>query len=200
MCSFPGGMWINGEDINICLEGGKKKIMTYPKDDGREDWNKVLDCIKADNLLQLGTYYTNMVRSDVKHLAFTLSRYKFASKLLMYKEDVELLELGCQEAFGALMFQQNISLKTYTGIDFDKRAIEWDRENLPSNMEFICADFFDCPELGDRKFDAVVSLDVIEHIAQEMEGRYCEVVGSRLKMGGGIYCRHTKHHAEPICL
>ena len=43
--------------------------------------------------------------------------------LLMYKENVELLELGCQEALGALMFEQNINLKTYTGVDFDKRLI-----------------------------------------------------------------------------
>lgn len=152
--------------------------------DGREEWDKVLDCIEADNLLRLGAYYTNMIRSDVKHLTFTLSRYKFASKLLIYKEDVELLELGCQEAIGALMFQQNINLKTYTGIDFDKRAIEWNRENLFSNMEFIYADFLDCAELGNRKFDAVVSLDVIEHIQPDMEDRYCEVICDKLKGEG----------------
>ncbi|MCI8529271.1 MAG: class I SAM-dependent methyltransferase [Lachnospiraceae bacterium] len=134
--------------------------------------------------MQLGTYYTNMIRSDVKHLTFTLSRYKFASKLLMYKEEVELLELGCQEALGALMFQQNMNLKTYTGIDFDKRAIEWNRDNLFPNMEFICADFFNCAELENRKFDAVVSLDVIEHIRLDMEDQYCEVICGKLNGGG----------------
>ncbi len=113
----------------------------YSGDTG-EEWDKVLDCLKVDSLLKLGTYYTNMICSDVKHLAFTFSRYKFASKLLMYKENVELLELGCQEALGALMFEQNINLKTYTGVDFDKRAIEWNRENLSPDMEFICSDFF----------------------------------------------------------
>lgn len=89
--------------------------MMYPIDDSGKEWAEVLDCIKVSKLMQLGTYYTNMIYSDVKHLAFTLSRYKFASKLLMYKENVELLELGCQEALGALMFEQNINLKTYTG-------------------------------------------------------------------------------------
>ncbi len=125
-----------------------------------------------------------MIYSDVKHLAFTLSRYKFASKLLMYKENVELLELGCQEALGALMFEQNINLKTYTGVDFDKRAIEWNQENLSPDMEFICSDFFDCPELENRKFDAVVSLDVIEHIRPEMEEQFCEIIRNSLKIGG----------------
>lgn len=155
----------------------------YSGDTG-EEWDKVLDCLKVDSLLKLGTYYTNMICSDVKHLAFTFSRYKFASKLLMYKENVELLELGCQEALGALMFEQNINLKTYTGVDFDKRAIEWNRENLSPDMEFICSDFFDCPELENRKFDAVVSLDVIEHIRSEMEEQFCEIIKSSLKIGG----------------
>lgn len=53
-----------------------------------------------ENTLPLGTYYTAMIHSDIKHLAFTFSRYKFVSKMLMYKKNVKLLELGCQEALG----------------------------------------------------------------------------------------------------
>lgn len=151
-----------------------------------KNWDKVLEVISQSNLLQLGTYYSNMINADIKHLAFTLSRYKFASKLLMYREKVNLLELGCQEALGALLLMQNICLSRYMGIDLDEKAITWNRKFLPKELEFICANFFDCMELGKENYDAIVSFDVIEHISSEMEDRYCEVISTSLKQDGVV--------------
>ena len=89
-----------------------------------ENWDAVLRHFKTKaDLSQLGTYYSYMVNADIKHLSFTLSRYKFASKLLMYKEHTNLLEMGCQEALGALLFQQNINLDRYVG--FIRRYSKW---------------------------------------------------------------------------
>ena len=150
-----------------------------------ENWDAVLRHFKTKaDLSQLGTYYSYMVNADIKHLSFTLSRYKFASKLLMYKEHTNLLEMGCQEALGALLFQQNINLDRYVGIDLDAEAIKWNKEYLPKDFEFICANFFECTKLGEKEFDAVVSLDVIEHIAPEKEEQYCEIICKNLKQDG----------------
>lgn len=149
-----------------------------------KNWSAVTDCIAEIELLQLGRYYTHMVHSDIKHLMFTLSRYKFASKLLMYRENVNLLELGCQEALGAVLFKQNMNLKQYVGIDLDDKAIEWNQKYLPKDFRFICANLFDCAQLKGKNFDAVVSLDVIEHIAPEMENKYCEVIRDSLTSDG----------------
>lgn len=150
----------------------------------KDNWKAVCEYISGTDLIQFGTYYSYIINSDIKHVMFTLSRYKFASKLLMYKEDVKLLELGCQEALGALLFQQNIRLSRYVGVDLDERAIEWNLKNLPKELEFLCSDFFNCPLLGNRNFNAVVSLDVIEHIPKEMENKYCEVITSSMSKDG----------------
>lgn len=59
--------------------------------EGKETWKKVKEQLiknieqekfsEQENSLSLGTYYTAMINSDIKHLAFTFSRYKFVSKL-----------------------------------------------------------------------------------------------------------------------
>ena len=90
----------------------------------------------------VGPYWEEMIAIDIKHMGFSLSRYKFASKLLMYREKIDLLELGCQEALGAIMFKQNIKLSRYVGVDFDQQAIKWNMESLPHEFEFICSNFF----------------------------------------------------------
>ncbi len=100
--------------ISECVGGGVNKD---------KSWEAVKELISTTEPLSLGTYFSNMINNDIKHMGFTLSRYKFASKLLLYRENISLLELGCQEAIGALTFQQNNSLKKYVGIDFDQEAI-----------------------------------------------------------------------------
>lgn len=142
------------------------------------------ECISRTDLLQLGTYYSNMIHSDIKHLAFSLSRYKFVSKMFSYKEKLNLLELGCQEGFGALLFKQTIDLNQYVGIDLDEEAVKWNKEYLPEDLRFICCNLFQCEEIGKGNFDAVFSLDVIEHIASDMEDELCKLVVKSLKQDG----------------
>ncbi len=148
------------------------------------NWEAVSDSISHVKSQQLGIYYSNMILSDMKHLAFTITRYKFASKLLMYRKDINILELGCQEALGALLFQQNLKLNHYTGIDLDERAMEWNKKNVNGNFEFICANFFNYRFKEKENYDAVVSLDVIEHIEPQKEDEFIQVVCSNLKQDG----------------
>ncbi|MCI9646689.1 MAG: class I SAM-dependent methyltransferase [Lachnospiraceae bacterium] len=150
-----------------------------------KNWDAVLQACKLKtDFLDLGLYYSHMISTDIKHLAFTLSRYKFVSKLLMYRDSVDLLELGCQEALGALMFSQNTKLHSYVGIDLDEGAIKWNQEYMPQDFEFICGNFFDYKKAEGKEFNAVVSLDVIEHISADMENEYCNVIYDNLKEDG----------------
>lgn len=147
-------------------------------------WSDMKNLMVLPDPLQLDTYQSLTIRLDIKHLAFTLSRYKFASKMLAYKEKMDILELGCNEALGALMFRQNNDLNRYVGIDMDADAIKWSEEHLPKDFKFICGDFFDCGEIVTGDFDAVVSLDVIEHIPKDMEDRYCGILADSLGHDG----------------
>ena len=161
-------------------------------DRDRQNWEKVKDVIAGSEGLSLGYYYSNMARQDLKHIVFTLSRYKFVSKLLMYRERISVCELGCQEAVGAIMLQQNTDLQRYVGIDLDSESIQWNRANLNGPFEFIEANFFE--HMPDEKFDAIVSLDVIEHIQPEMEDAYCQAIVDHHKNSensGGVACIGT---------
>jgi 2-polyprenyl-3-methyl-5-hydroxy-6-metoxy-1,4-benzoquinol methylase len=115
--------------------------------------------------LTLGEYYTNELFHDVKHLTMSWSRYKFISKLFRFDMDYSLLELGCNEGMGALFFSQGHQISRYLGVDFDTSAIEWAKEHLKKeNISFIEDNFLN-KSYG--KFDAVVSVDVIEHLSDE---------------------------------
>lgn len=147
-------------------------------------WNDVKKIWSSSEPLQLGTLQSYEIYVDIKHMAFRLGRYKFASKMLAYKENMNILELGCNEALMAMTFKQNNDLNRYVGIDMDADAIQWNEEHLPKDFKFICGDFFDCKEIITGNFDAVISLDVIEHIPRDMENRYCGVLADSLKYDG----------------
>lgn len=156
------------------------------KDIDKENWEnveKMIDSVVSSGI-DLGRYYSYEMLTDIKHILFTLSRYKFVSKLIMYKKNIELLELGCSEAWGGLLFKQNLDLKKYVGVDLDKKSIEWNKKNLPSIMEFIESNFFACKEIEGRIFNAIVSLDVIEHIQTEKEEDFCKIIAEHLSEDG----------------
>lgn len=133
---------------------------------------------------RLGRYYSNTISTDIKHLGFTLARYKFVAKLLSRTSGLTVLELGCQEAFGELMLEQNTDLHKYTGVDMDDIAISWNKQNIKNeNAHFICSDFFALPKKTE-KYDAVICLDVIEHIRPETEDEFIRLMADNLNECG----------------
>lgn len=157
----------------------------------RKRWEKVFESIKYEDNddnggVELGRYFSHMLLSDAKHIGFTFSRYKFVSKLLCYREHLRMLEFGCQEAIGALIFQQNCKLERYTGVDFDEAAIAWNRKILCrecDSFEFLCGNFFD-ETLVQGVYDAIISLDVIEHIERSREDDYIKTFTRSMNKDG----------------
>ena len=151
----------------------------------RENWENVKEIIRNENNpdLEFGAYLKHMVYAYFKHMIFTLSSYKFVSKLLMYRKNLTICELGCNEAWGALMLQQNTDMEKYLGIDLDTDAIAYNKRVFRSDkFDFLEANFFEM-KINER-FDAVISLDVIEHINPEMEHDYCQVIVKHLNTDG----------------
>ena len=165
-------------------------------------WARVQEAISSKEfpMMDLGTNLNHMIQYDIKHVAFTLSRYKFASKLLMYRKNLSVCELGCSEAWGALLLRQNTDLKRYLGVDLDSAAIAYNRKNLPVDLEFMEANFFNL-EI-EELFDAVISLDVIEHIQPDMEDTYCNAITRHLQSNGtaiiGTPSAMLSPYANPI--
>ncbi len=145
--------------------------------------DKVWAAIKNDlknNSLKLGPYFSYQMLNTPRHMLFTLSRYKFAAKLLPRARNTKVLELGCQEGVGTIMLGE--AGQQVLGIDFDKEAILYAQKQIKKdNITFRYADF-----IGKKfgKFSAVVSLDVIEHIRPEQEDKFLKTVCMNLDRSG----------------
>src|SRR3989337_2068954 len=107
--------------------------------DSKKVWEKVKENISGYEL-KLGTYFSRQLLVDAKHVLFTLSRYKFAAKMIGVDSPYTVVELGCNEGLGSLLLSQ-FAMKV-VGVDFDQRAINWATENLTNEkLEFISMDF-----------------------------------------------------------
>ena len=102
---------------------------------------------------------------DPKHIIFRLSRYKFVSKMLAGRKHV--LEVGCGDAFGTRIVQAEVG--KVTAIDFDPVFVEDVKQRMLPRWQFdvFVHDMLEGPVPGN--FDAVYSLDVLEHIESSKE-------------------------------
>ena len=128
----------------------------------------------------LGIMINQSWNEDPKRTLFTLARYKFVAKMLLGKRNV--LEIGCGDAFGTRLVQQTV--QHVTAVDFDPVFIEdiAERSNPHWPMESFVHDLLEGPVPG--QFDAVFSLDVLEHIVPESEGLFIENSLSSLDANG----------------
>lgn len=142
-----------------------------------DHWQSVMGHIGKVKRIELGKFFSHMMMNNPRWVLFTFARYKFASKMIGQFPLLNVLDLGCNEGYGTLLLTEYGH--KVTGIDSDRNAIKWARSNLGDKANFIGDDF-----LGKcyGKFDAVVSLDVIEHI-EDTKG-YFDTIISNLKDDG----------------
>jgi 2-polyprenyl-3-methyl-5-hydroxy-6-metoxy-1,4-benzoquinol methylase len=120
---------------------------------------------------------------DPKRLAFTLSRYKFVAKLLSGRKHV--LEIGCADAFGTRIVQQEVAKLTAT--DFVPVFIADVKNRMSPQWEFeaFVHDMLSGPVPG--RYDAAYALDVLEHIEPKDEHAFlANLVGSLLPHGVAV--------------
>ncbi len=128
--------------------------------------------------VRLGQHWSYNLLDDPKRLAFVLARYAFAARLIGAGRRV--LELGCSEGVGGMVLAGPAA--RYAGVDSDTEAIRAARANWARRgWRFIPDDF-----LGRRygAFDAVVSLDVLEHIEPRCEALFFRTVRRNLTPHG----------------
>jgi len=139
-------------------------------------WDDV-KALLGNERMEFGPYFTYIVRHSPRRLLHLLSYYKFAAKMIGAKKRV--LEIGCNEGFGSILLAERAT--SVLGVDIDAEAIATANASVASDvLQFRCADVLS-EELG--QYDAVVALDVIEHISKDHEdafmGRIAQMLGPR---------------------
>jgi 2-polyprenyl-3-methyl-5-hydroxy-6-metoxy-1,4-benzoquinol methylase len=128
----------------------------------------VLDVRDRIGFARLGLMNNQVWHEDPRRLLFTISRYKFVSKMLSGCRNV--LEVGCGDGFCARVVKQEVERLTIS--DFDPLFIrDFQERGDPSwPIEAKTIDVLEAPLAGD--YDAAYSLDVLEHIPAEQEDRF----------------------------
>jgi 2-polyprenyl-3-methyl-5-hydroxy-6-metoxy-1,4-benzoquinol methylase len=143
-------------------------------------YNDCLDVMHQHGLTKLGIMSNQVWHDDPRRLAFMLSRYKFVSKMLSGRGSVA--EIGCGDAFGSRIVLQEVSKLHVYDIDpifvkdIESRQVEkWPLK--PAIHNILSGPL---PE----KYDAIYSLDVIEHIENAQEHLYAENIKRSLAPHG----------------
>lgn len=142
-------------------------------------WQQVKDLLGNEHM-NLGYHWSYNLRQDPKRLGFVLSRYKFAAKMAC--QAANILELGCSEGIGTPILSE--FARSYTGVDLDTQAITEAQENWGSPQHrFVAGDF-----MGQSygSFEAVVSMDVVEHIYPEHDALFWKTVHLNLAEEGVV--------------
>lgn len=147
---------------------------------------------------QLGVMMNQVWHDDPRRLAFVLARYKFVSKMLSGKKKVA--ELGCGDAFGSRLVKQEVAeLHVY---DFDPIFVAdiESRQSAKWPLHPHTHDILDGP-LKEAPFDAIYSLDVMEHIEEAKEHLYIKNLKDSLNEYGtlivGMPSLESQDHASP---
>ena len=142
-------------------------------------WTEIRGMIEGQSF-ELGPYFAHQLRHSPRHILFTLSRYKFAAKMLPQDGPIDVLEIGCSEGVGTnLMAERGHRI---TAIDQDSEAIAHAKKSIGNpNLTFLDGDFIG-RKIG--TFDACVTLDVIEHIDQKVEQAFIDSIKANLKDDG----------------
>lgn len=152
------------------------------KETKEEQYGMLFDVAEKHGITRLGLMINESWNQDPRRTLFTLARYKFVAKMLAGAGHV--LEIGCADAFGTRLIQQSVA--KVTAVDFDPLFIQdaKDRYDPSWPMDCFVHDVLDGPVPG--QFDAVYSLDVLEHIAPESEQEFISNMVSSLSATGAM--------------
>jgi hypothetical protein len=131
-------------------------------------YERLLEVRQEIGLNSLGLMTNQVWHEDPRRLTFILARYKFVAKMLSGYRTIA--EVGCGDAFGTRIVQQETD--SVTVYDFDPVFIR-DIQHRQSAKWALEARVHDILTSSlPHRYDAVYSLDVIEHIPADKEDTF----------------------------
>jgi len=148
---------------------------------GETQYKEFIEFINKRGFEKMGLMTSWAWYDDPKRLAFLTSRYKFVSKMF---SDLKLVaEVGSGDGFGSRIVSENVQkLDCY---DFDKELLnsaKITQKNSKKKINFIFHDIMK-KELP-KRYDAIYSLDVFEHISNRKEKIFLKNILKSLKKKG----------------
>ncbi len=144
----------------------------------QSQWDDVTEMMDGGPDVNLGKYIGYWFENTPRRALFSTSYYKFAAKMIGHGKRV--LDAGCNEGLGTWILASECG--SAKGIDQDGDAIQTARSNWNDpRVEFHEGDFLQLPP---EQWDAVVSLDVIEHILQENVDQFWRRIVDNLSHDG----------------
>jgi 2-polyprenyl-3-methyl-5-hydroxy-6-metoxy-1,4-benzoquinol methylase len=156
--------------------------------------------VENDGITEFGLMVNQSWNQDPKRFLFTLSRYKFVSK--MFEGFHSVLEIGCADAFGTRLVQQTVN--SLSASDFDPIFIQdVERRMSPKwKMEVFEHDILKGATKG--KYQGVFCLDVLEHIEPNDEEQFMRNIVKSLDAKGafiaGMPSLESQAYASPQSL
>lgn len=159
-----------------------REIMDKVPSTKEPQYKLLFDVVKKHGVTKMGLMINESWNQDPKRTLFTLARYKFVAKMLAGCGKV--LEVGCADAFGTRLVQQ--SVKEVTAVDFDPVFIEDVHSRIDSAWPLNCFQHDILLGAVPGMFDAIYSLDVLEHIEPRMEDIFITNMLSSLDANGAM--------------
>jgi Methyltransferase domain len=143
-------------------------------------YSRCLELKERFGLTSLGLMTNQVWHDDPRRLTFLLARYKFVAKMLSGRRDVG--EVGCGDAFGSRIVQQEVGKLTV--YDFDPVFIDdvLSRQDERWPLKAAIHDIVAAPL--PEKYDGLYSLDVLEHIDSADEHAYLTNLRGSLSRAG----------------
>lgn len=154
--------------------------------------------IIGDRRVTLGPTASQQWLHAPDHLAMVLARYRVAAALI--GDATDIVELGCGEGIGSRILINGRAV--YYGVDNDSDALDVARGLYGADdVQFRLGDVAGCLTLARGAWDAVIGLDVIEHISAEDEEAFMENARGLLTDTGvcviGTPSKHAEAYASP---
>tara|TARA_B100001057_G_C22621741_1_gene860822 strand:+ start:162 stop:836 length:675 start_codon:yes stop_codon:yes gene_type:complete len=146
--------------------------------------NKIImkKILKENVKIHLGNRSGRNYKEDPKRLVFSISRYKFVSKMFQNYENV--LEVGAGDGFKSAIVKQSCKNLLLSDIDINNQ-IDF-LSNKFFNSNYIIHDFTKSHLSQKQKFDGIYLLDVLEHINKQKEKKFLKNILSSLKKYGTL--------------
>ncbi len=159
----------------------------------------ILSILKEHGRPTFGLHANKQWFEDPRHLVFSMARYKFVAKMLSGSKNA--LEIGCGDGFNARIIKQEVKALTLVDIDplfvadaKEHKTAEWPYEAFTHDI------VTGGPVPG--TFDAIYTLDVLEHVSADLEGVFLKNAMASLAPNGvmivGMPSKESLAFAKPV--